>query len=509
MFLSPPLRIDDLTLFDGWYVKERQSVVTNGSHFVWVGPTNQCSDSLSGGIARIDGRGLFACPGFIDSHLHLAGLAAALSGHDLSNVFDSDPNTFLESLKSVCKENMQSDWLRFYSLDYFDALDAGLLNRRLVDAVIPDRPVMIRFNSGHGVLLNTLALHRLGINESTSEPPGITLERTIPHGVLSGVILEGDEILSKNMPAIPDYQLVSGFKLVNRLLNKHGFTCVVDATRTNDMERLCMTRNLVATGQISPDIVFMPGYEHIGEYRSKDLTYNSIYGGIRIGCAKIQISLSGGSTYPNSSDLRGIINHSHRQGFPVSIHAVERECISIAVDALCRSRMNGDRIEHASELDDRTLSKLAHSGVSVSTQPAFLHSYGDRYIQRSDSSKFQMLYRISSLNKLGINVGFSSDAPVTYPNALGSIYSAVTRKTSRGNVVNDDETISSMDSMRLLTNVNAVICGVGEQKGRVKAGYDADLVLMDHNPIASDIEDIMEISVRLTMRRGEILYDNL
>tara|TARA_Y100000815_G_C13166920_1_gene434025 strand:- start:134 stop:649 length:516 start_codon:yes stop_codon:yes gene_type:complete len=171
--------------------------------------------------------------------------------------------------------------------------------------------------------------------------------------------------------------------------------------------------------------------------------------------------------------------------------------------------MNGDRIEHASELDDRTLSKLARSGVSVSTQPAFLHSYGDRYIQRSDSSKLQMLYRISSLNKLGINVGFSSDAPVTYPNALGSIYSAVTRKTFRGNVVNDDETISPMDSMRFLTNVNAVICGVGEQKGQVKAGYDADLVLMDHNPIASDIEDILEISVRLTMRRGEILYDNL
>ncbi|MEC9278962.1 MAG: amidohydrolase family protein [Chloroflexota bacterium] len=507
--MSPPLRIDDLTLFDGWYVKERQSVVTNGSHFVWVGPTNQCSESLSGGIARIDGRGLFACPGFIDSHLHLAGLAAALSGHDLSNVFDSDPNTFLESLKSVCEEDLQSDWLRFYSLDYFDALDAGLLNRNLVDSAIPDRPVVIRFNSGHGVLLNTMAMQRLGINESTPEPPGITFGRTIPHGVLSGVILEGDEILSKNMPPSPNSQLVSGFRLVNQLLIKYGITCVVDATRTNDMERLCMTRNLVAGGQVSPDIVFMPGYEHIGEFRLNHLTYNSEYAGIRIGCAKIQISLSGGSVYPNSSDLSEIINDSHKQGFPVSIHAVEQECISIAVDALCRSRMNGDRIEHASELDDRTLSKLAHSGVSVSTQPAFLHSYGDRYIQRSDSSKLQMLYRISSLNKLGIKVGFSSDAPVTYPNALGSIYSAVTRRTLKGNVVNGDETISPMDSMRLLTNVNAGICGVGEQKGQIKAGYDADLVLLDRNPITSDIEDILKTSVQLTMRRGEILYNNL
>ena len=95
--MSPPLRIDDLTVFDGWDVRERQSVVTNGSHFVWVGPTKQCSDSLTGGIARIDGSGFFAAPGFIDSHLHLAGLAAALSGHDLSNVFDSDPLKFLES----------------------------------------------------------------------------------------------------------------------------------------------------------------------------------------------------------------------------------------------------------------------------------------------------------------------------------------------------------------------------------------------------------------------------
>ena len=507
--MSPPLRIDDLTIFDGWCVRERQSVVTNGSRFVWVGPTNQCSNSLTGGFARIDGSGFFAAPGFIDSHLHLAGLAAALSGHDLSNVFNSNANTLLERLKSVYEEDLQADWLRFYSLDYFDALDAGLLDRNLVDSAIPDRPVIIRFNSGHGVLLNSLALQRIGINESTPEPPGITFGRTIPYGVLSGVILEGDEILSKKMPALPDYQLVSGFKLVNQLLIKHGITCVVDATRTNDMERLCMTKNLVAEGQISPDIVFMPGYEHIGQFRLNHLTYDSVYSGIRIGCAKIQVSLSGGSVYPNSSDLREIVNDSHEQGFPVSIHAVEQECISIAVDALCRSRMNGDRIEHASELDDRTLGMLAHSGVSVSTQPAFLHSYGDRYIQRSDSSKLQMLYRISSLNKLGIKVGFSSDAPVTYPNALGSIYSAVTRRTLKGNVVNGDETISPIDSMRLLTNVNAGICGVGEQKGQVKTGYDADLVLLDHNPIASDIEDILETSVQLTMRRGEILYNNL
>ncbi len=507
--MSSPLRIDGLTLFDGWDVREHQSVLTNGSYFVWVGPTNRCSDSTAGGITRIDGSGLFACPGFIDSHLHLAGLAAALSGHDLSNVFNSDSNTFLETLKSVCREELQPGWLRFYSLDYFDALDSGLLNRDLVDSAVPDRPVMIRFNSGHGVLLNTIAMQILGINESTPEPPGITFGRTIPHGVLSGVILEGDEILSKNMPPIPNSQLVSGFRLVNQLLIKYGITCVVDATRTNDMERLCMTRNLVAGGQVSPDIVFMPGYEHIGEFRLNHLTYNSEYAGIRIGCAKIQISLSGGSVYPNSSDLSEIINDSHKQGFPVSIHAVEQECISIAVDALCRSRMNGDRIEHASELDDRTLSKLAHSGVSVSTQPAFLHSYGDRYIQRSDSSKLRMLYRISSLNKLGIKVGFSSDAPVTYPNALGSIYSAVTRRTLKGNVVNVDETISAMDSMRLLTNVNAGICGVGEQKGQIKAGYDADLVLLDRNPITSDIEDILKTSVQLTMRRGEILYNNL
>ena len=507
--MLPPLRIDDLTVFDGWYVKERQSVVTNGSRFLWVGPTNQCSNSLTGGFARIDGSGFFAAPGFIDSHLHLAGLAAALSGHDLSNVFKSDSKTFLESLRSVCKEDLQSDWLRFYSLDYFDALDAGVLDRSLVDSAIPDRPVIIRFNSGHGVLLNSIALQRLGINESTPEPPGITFGRTIPHGVLSGLILEGDEILTKKMPALPDYQLVSGFKLVNQLLIKHGITCVVDATRTNDMERLCMTRNLVARGLISPDIVFMPGYEHIGQFSLNDLTYDSVYAGIRIGCAKIQISLSGGSVYPNSSDLREMIYDSHEQGFPVSIHAVEQECISIAVDALCRSRMNGDRIEHASELDDRTLGKLAHSGVNVSTQPAFLNSYGDRYIQRSDSRKLKMLYRVSSLNKLGVKVGFSSDAPVTYPNALGSIYSAVTRRTLKGNIVNGDETISPMDSMRLLTNVNAGICGVGEQKGQVKTGYDADLVLLDHNPITSDIEDILETSVQLTMRRGEILYNNL
>jgi imidazolonepropionase-like amidohydrolase len=41
-----------------------------------------------------------------------------------------------------------------------------------------------------------------------------------------------------------------------------------------------------------------------------------------------------------------------------------------------------------------------------------------------------------------------------------------------------------IETLRLLTSVGADACGLGERKGRLAAGYDADILAVDGDPTA-------------------------
>jgi imidazolonepropionase-like amidohydrolase len=44
--------------------------------------------------------------------------------------------------------------------------------------------------------------------------------------------------------------------------------------------------------------------------------------------------------------------------------------------------------------------------------------------------------------------------------------------------------VSATDVLASATSVAADVCGVGDRKGRVAAGYDADLLLVGGDPVA-------------------------
>lgn len=52
---------------------------------------------------------------------------------------------------------------------------------------------------------------------------------------------------------------------------------------------------------------------------------------------------------------------------------------------------------------------------------------------------------------------------------------------------------STADALRAITTVPAAACGLGDRKGRVAAGYDADLVAVTGNPLA-DIEAVHAVT---------------
>lgn len=503
------IRFDNLTLFDGERISRHQSVLIEGRRFGEVSATRNVVSNNSSGTKVIDGTGFLAIPGFIDSHIHLLGMAAYLSGCDLSNLTGSSGEIVAKRLLSSELENSASGWRRFYGFDFFDKDLSSVLNRQLLDEVMPVTPAIVRFQSGHGFLLNSAAMSELGINEFTAEPLGATFQRSVPTGLLTGVFVDAEQLLRNRLPSIAKAKLHNGFRSLNDWLNTEGYTCVVDATIENDLERLRYLAQIKKAGLISSDVLFMPGWPHLHEFKENNIRYGDQYEEIVISCVKIVLTLSSGKIMPGFEDLLQIVRDAHELGYPTAIHAVERECVTLATEVLKSSQMPGDRIEHASEIDDGTLEELSSTTVGISTQPSLITQNGDRYLSEMSEKELAYLYRVSSMDRSGLSVGFSSDGPVTFPRGVGTIKAAMSRESQNGALVNPEERVSLITSLGMLTSKNSTISGVGTQKGYIREGFDADLVLVNDGVLKAKIEELGNFRVELTVNSGEVVYNGL
>jgi len=98
------------------------------------------------------------------------------------------------------------------------------------------------------------------------------------------------------------------------------------------------------------------------------------------------------------------------------------------------------------------------------------------------------------------------DAPVTPPDLLTAVYSAVNRKTRSGRILGPDERITPLAALKAITINAAYQLQEESRKGSIKKGKLADLVILDQNPLTIDYEKIRDIKVLETIKEGVSVY---
>ena len=151
--------------------------------------------------------------------------------------------------------------------------------------------------------MNSLALERVGIGDSFSEPAGATVERELDTGRPSGLLLEMQDFLDGKTDANAEGELEFSMQAVSRSLLAQGVTSVQDATQYNSVSRwdyFARTRERIGA---MPRITVMPGYRNISAFSERGLAYGS--GGLaqRVGHAKIMVTMSSGRLTPDRSEL--------------------------------------------------------------------------------------------------------------------------------------------------------------------------------------------------------------
>ncbi|MBF8267810.1 MAG: Amidohydro 3 protein [Dehalococcoidia bacterium] len=461
----------------------------------------------------VDCQGRTLIPGFHDAHCHVLATAASLLAVDCSPAAVSSIEGIKERLRQRSLRVPPNTWLRGTGYNEFYLRERRHPNRWDLDGAVADYPVRLVHRSGHAAVLNSRALALAGIHRDTPDPIYGVIEREEATGEPTGLLLEMDDYLEGVMPPLSQDEVEQGVGLFSDQCLASGITSLQDATPGNSLERWGLFTRLKGRGLLAPSVTLMAGAGHLPRFLSEGLAFGSGGSGLRLGAAKIVLTMTTGVMYPPREELHRLVREAHRSGFQVALHAVEAEAVEEAIEAIhqgAQGRPAGalrHRIEHCSECPPHLIERMVRDGVTVVTQPAFIYHGGERYLSHVPSDTLPWLYPIGSLKAAGIPLAAGSDAPVVPLNPLIGVYAAATRRAESGDVVLPHEAIPVEDALRMYTLGGAYASFAEAERGSIEEGKGADLALLDRDPTAVALEEVKDVRVLMTILGGQVVWE--
>ena len=487
-----------------------EAVAIAGGRILWVGTSEDANSLLRSGTAVVDCAGGTLLPGFHDAHIHLLAYASALAGVNCGPDAVSSIDDLKSAIRRRASKTSVGEWIRASGYDETALTDARHPTRWDLDDAAPDHPVRLDHRSGHGCVLNSIALARVGIDESTDEPPGATIVRDLRTGQPSGLLLEMSDYLDDRIPSPSIGEIESSVRHASQILLSHGVTSVQDATHHNSFERWDLFGRLRSSIGDMPRMTMMPGFHRLDEFTGNGLRFGSGDSRLRVGHAKLMVTATSGRQTPLHDELCRAVSSSTKSGFPVAIHAVERETIISAAESIRFASTNSGsalrhRIEHCSEGTPDTIESVVRSSAWVVTQPGFIHYSGDRYLKTVEPSLAPHLYPIGALARAGVRLAFGSDAPVSNPNPMPALQAAVTRLTAQGRTLGLEHSVDLTDALAAYTVGSAASSCLEDSLGKIAPGMLADMALFGEDILSVSPSELHTLRPVMTILGGKVV----
>ena len=540
----------DLILFDGkvYTVDANRSwaeaVAVIDGKIAYVGSSSGAKKYKGPNTRLVDLDGKMVLPGFQDAHVHPieAGMAyLGCSLHDGKSVED-----YVLIVKECAQQSPEATFIDGggWTMDLFED---GLPDKRLLDEVVSDRPVILKSASGHQLWVNSKTLKIAGIDAETPDPPRGRIDRYKNSKEPSGSLQENSamNLAFSTRPAYSADQMQAALQFGQHYLNQYGVTTVQDALLKLDGNEayvggptyMAMDRAGDLTIRVVGALVWNTdsGLEQLSRItdareRFKTPLFSALSvkiwldGVMEVHTAALLAPYSdredgySGELLIKPEQLDVVVSQLDALGFQIHFHAIGDAAVRQSLDSLELARQkNGVRdsrhhMSHIQLFDPADIPRLETLNVVANFQPYW--AWADKFITEltipklgADRSKW--LYPIRSVLDTGAVVAFGSDWFVTSGNPLLGIETAITRRDPLTNFSDpflEDERINLADAIEAYTINSAYVNFIDDETGSIEEGKLADLIVLDNNLFELAPNEISDAQVLLTLLEGNPVY---
>lgn len=509
-----------------------EAVASRGERIVAVGA--EAETMIGPETTVIDLAGALATPGFIDAHVH-----PATSGLDkLRCHFDDahDAVSAVETVAAYAAANPGLPWIigAGWAPSWFRG---GCPSKDLLDAVVPDRPVLIPNTDGHGAWVNSRALEIAGITADTPDPEDGRIERN-PDGSPQGTLHEGAfDLVMRFAPPDTVADFAAGLIRGQEEMLRHGITGWQDANIGGNIHDAYL--EVAGAGRLLGRVVGAMWWDRLGGLEQiPDLVAGRERGGPRFRPTSVKLMVDGvvenftasmltpyldgdgaltvnrGIDFIDPDVLKEAVTALDQLGFQCHFHAIGDGGVRNALDAVAAARArngpgdNRHHIAHIQLVHPDDIPRFAELDAVANAQPLWAchdSHQTDLTVPFIGEERYRWQYPFGSLLAAGASMAMGSDWGVSTCNVMEEVDVAITRTGSEGGPLVIEEAIDPLVALTAFTLGSAYVNHAEDVSGSIVVGKLADFAVLDRDPIRDG--PFRDAEVVTTVIGGEVVYE--
>lgn len=524
------------------------AVAARDGRIVAVVPESEASRLVGPDTRIVELGGALLSPGFQDAHIHPVSGGVELLQCNLTGAEDAD--AALATIARYAADNPDVEWITGagWSMDHFAG---GAPLRGALDAIVPDRPVILASRDHHSAWANTAAIRAAGLGAHTPDPADGRIERE-PDGFPAGTFHEGaSELFAEVRPEVSRDLAYQGLLRAQQELVALGITGWQDAL-IGDFPGvsgvLASYLRALEEGTLKVHVVGAQWWE-----RSEGIEQLRDMMGLRdeiallgrsdrFSLGSIKFMVDGvaenhtaamlepyrdghghptdnrGLSFIGAERLREYAVAADAAGFQLHFHALGDRAVREALDALdAAHEVNGrtdgrHHLAHIQVVDEADVPRFAAVGAVANMQPLWachedqMDTLTIPFLAEGAASR---QYPFGDLHRAGARLAGGSDWPVSTADPLAGIHIAVNRVAP----FSDDEPLGgAQQCLDLATALAAYTSGTAwvnhrdHDTGHIRDGYLANLVVIEPNPFDVPVQELYLCRVASTWIDGQRVY---
>ncbi len=500
-----------------------QALLVRDGRIAFVGERAAAEGLAGPGTRRVDLEGRALLPAFVDAHSHLLACAYARLQVPLGEC--ASWADILRKLSAHVRDRAlpPGEWVKGTGYDPNALKEGAPPDRFCLDAACPQNPVVIQHASGHSGVFSTLALERLGVLEDGSA----ALERD-SGGKLTG---RGEEAaflaLLGRVPLEGMEQVLSAFQAAQEEYASHGI-----ATAQEGLLNAALApayEEILHRGLLKLDVeAYVPPEEFAGLRERFSALQQTAPGRFRLAGEKIFLD---GSPQSRTAWMREpYLGGGGEVGVSAMTDGQVEKAMAQAMDRGVQllTHCNGDRaaeqyltvlervergrelyrpvLIHAQLLGRDQLEQVKRLHVIPSFFLAHVYHWGEAHMGNLGLERARAISPAGSALKWDIPFTFHQDSPVLPPDMVETLWCACVRRTRAGRVLGPEERVPVEAALRAVTWNGAFQYGMEGEKGSLRAGKRADLVLLSGDPLDTRPEELKNLQVLETVKDGRSIW---